>query len=128
MSLIKDKTLVENYTIASTGDMRSEVSTTLSNNISTPTDITGLLFPNASVRSFSAQVSVAIDATADLYEVFTIDAIQRTSDWVMNHTSVGDDSGVTFSITTSGQLQYTSQNLAGHVSTTLRSRSFTTSV
>lgn len=127
MSKIKDKFLFTQYSIASSGDIREEASFSLSNNVSSPASITGFAFANASVRSFKAHVSVEIDATADLFEVFEIMGIQRGSDWSMNASSVGDSTGVIFSIDTSGQLKYTCSNYAGFSSGTIRFRAITTS-
>jgi hypothetical protein len=128
MSRVSDKHIVENYTISTPGDPRSEVSFALLDGVGSPANVTGLAFSNASTRAFSAVVSVVIDAATDLYEVFHIDAIQRGSDWAMNYTSVGDDSGVEFSITNAGQVQYTSLAYTTFVSGTLKARVFTTSV
>ena len=86
------------------------------NNQSSAANVTGLAFSNAVTRSFVAQVSVTTVATANLYEQFELRGIQRASDWVFNVMSIGDNSGVTFSITSAGQIQYTSPNNAGFVS------------
>jgi hypothetical protein len=128
MSRIKDKFLVTKYSIASAGDIREESSFSLSNNISTPTDITGFSFANATVRSFKAFVSVEIYATADLFEVVEIIGIQRGSDWAISSISSGDDSGVSFSITAAGQLQYTSLNYSGFSSGAIKFKAITTSI
>lgn len=96
------------------------------NNQSSPANVTGFAFANASVRSFNALVSVSIDATSNLYEQFILNGIQKDSSWEMSQSSVGDASGITFSITTSGQIQYTSGNEAGFVSNTIKFRATVT--
>src|SRR5690606_6890644 len=53
----------------SAGDI-SEQSFSLTNDQSTPANVTGFVFSNATVRSFSALVSVYIDATTDRFEEF----------------------------------------------------------
>lgn len=113
--------------VYSDGDL-SETSFSAANNQPTPANITGLLFSNAVVRAFSVLASVYIDATSDKYESISILGIQKGSDWEMTITRIGDDSGIELSITTAGQIQYTSTNLAGHVATTVKFRASTTSV
>lgn len=111
----------------SAGDI-SEDSFAAANNVASPADVTGLAFANATVRSFKALVSVEIDATADLYESFELLGVQRGSDWSMSISSTGDDSQINFSITNAGQVQYTSANLAGFVSNTIKFRAITLTV
>lgn len=111
----------------SPGDI-AQTSFSAANNQASPADVTGFAFANASVRSFSALVSVAIDATADLFEEFHLQGIQRGADWNMSVDSVGDESGIVFSITASGQIQYTSTNVAGFVSNDIRFRAIVTNL
>jgi len=120
-----------NPTISATGTTIGdlpETSFSAANNQASPVDVTGFLFNNASVRSFKAQVSVALDATADSFEVFDLLAIQKSASWSMSQVSTGDDSGVDFSITSGGQVQYTSANSAGFVSNSIRFRAWVTTV
>jgi hypothetical protein len=111
---------------ASAGDI-DETSATLLNNQSSPINVTGLAFANGTVRSFQAQVCVIIDATVDLFEMFDLKGVQTASAWKMDISSVGDSSGVAFSITSAGQIQYTSGNQSGHVSSTIKFRAITIS-
>jgi hypothetical protein len=111
---------------SSTGDI-SETSFSLSQS-QTNANVTNFAFANASVRSFEALVSVEIDATADLFEVFTLRGIQRGSDWSLSASSNGDNSGITFSITTAGQIQYSSTAYSGFSSGSIKFRAITTSV
>lgn len=106
----------------------TELQVSLDNNQASPVNVEGLAFDNATVRAFEVLVSVAIDATANLYELFTLRGIQRDSDWVLDSNAVGDTSGVAFSITSGGQVQYTSTNVAGFVSNTCRARAVTLSL
>ena len=110
-----------------TGDL-DYTSFTLANNQAAPADITGFAFSNASVRAFKAIASVYIDATADLFEMFEILAIQRGADWALTTTATGDVSGVTFSITNAGQVQYTSANYTGFSTGYIKFRAWVTSV
>jgi hypothetical protein len=111
----------------SAGDI-SETSFSAANNQGSAANVTGLAFANGVVRSFVAQISVTIDATADLFEVFELKGIQKASSWDMSISSTGDTSGLDFTITTAGQIQYTSTNLAGFVSNTVKFRALTTSL
>lgn len=113
--------------VNSAGDI-NEASFSMANNQVAPANVTGLAFANATVRSFCAQVSIAIDATAELYEQYELSGIQKGSDWEMSQVATGDDSGVVFTITSAGQVQYTSANSAGFVSGTVKFRATTTTV
>lgn len=115
------------FALGSAGDIR-ETSFAAANNVASPADVTGLAFANGVVRSFVAQVSVALDATADLFEVYELKGVQKSASWDMSVSSVGDDSGVVFTITNSGQIQYTSVNSSGFVSNTIKFRAETLSV
>lgn len=110
----------------SAGDI-SETSFAMSANVTIPADVTGLSFSNATVRSFDALVSVEIDATAGLYETFRILGIQKNGSWDISVEATGDDSQVDFTITSAGQIQYTSIAYAGFVSGSIKFRAITTS-
>lgn len=122
-----DGTFAVPSTGASAGDI-TETSFSAANNQVAAANVTGLAFANGTVRSFNAQVSVYINATASLYEVFELKGIQKGSSWDMAISSVGDNSGITFSITNAGQVQYTSSNISGFTSDTMKFRAQTTSV
>lgn len=113
--------------IGSPGDI-DETSFSLANNQTSDANVTGFAFSNAVVRSFEALVIVEIDATADLYEQFHLNGIQRGADWAMSVESEGDDSGIIFSITNAGQVQYQSANVAGFATGVIKFRAITTSV
>jgi hypothetical protein len=111
----------------SAGDIK-ETSFAGAADTATNLDVTGLAFANATVRSFTAHISVLVDATADLYETFNLTGIQKGASWDMAVESVGDDSLVSFTITAAGQVQYSKSTTAGWVSTTIKFRADTTSV
>ena len=93
-----------------------------SNNVSTPTAITTLIFPTANIRSFSINVQIQLLAgsgTGNLYAYYTIDGIQNTTGWAIDDTFIGDNTGINFSIDNTGQLYYTSNNIASWISCTL---------
>jgi len=121
------KNYVDVRDYSSTGDIK-QTSFAGADSQAAPDDITGFLFSNASVRSFKALVSVSIDATAELYESFDLQGIQKGSTWDLSISSVGDDSLVNFSITNAGQIQYTSDTYAGFTSLTIKFRAIVTNV
>lgn len=110
-----------------TGDI-IHTSFTLANNQSAAANVTGLVFSGASVRAFRAQVSVFIDATADLVEEILLEGCYTGADWLMSQSGTGNDSLVTFSITSAGQVRYTTPNYAGFSSGVCKFRAFVTLV
>lgn len=118
---------IDSLAVSSSGDI-FETSFNMVNNQAAAANVTGFLFNAATVRSFSALVSVEIDATADLYEQFTLEGINKGSSFNMAVSSVGDDSGVVFSITSGGQIQYTSEDYVGFDSAKIKFRAIVTSV
>lgn len=89
---------------SSSGDL-SQATFTAADNQSSPANITGFTFANASVRSFDATVSIVRNGTYAAYKLY---GIQKGSSWAMSEAYTGDVTGITFSITTAGQIQYTS--------------------
>jgi hypothetical protein len=91
-------------------------------------DVTGLTFANGTTGGFDAWVYVKIVATANLYAHFHLRGVQRASDWVLIQSYAGDSTSVVFSITTSGQIRYTSGSYTGFSSLVMRFRATTLSV
>lgn len=110
---------------SSLGDLNQK-SFSLANNQSAAADVTGFLFSTTTVRSFTAFVSVFVDATSDLSEAFTLRGEYNGTSWDLAAVSNGDISQVTFSITNAGQVQYTSGNYSGFSSGTIKFRALTT--
>jgi hypothetical protein len=121
------KLFVENLNRSSVNDIK-ETAFVMANNVASPTNVTGFVFPNALVRSFNALVSIAVSASTPLFEAFVITGVQVGADWVIDTSSTGNNSQVGFSITTAGQIQYTSGNYPGFTSATMRFRAITTQV
>lgn len=120
-----------NPTISAVNWTSGDIATTSftgANNQVAAANVTGLAFTNGSIRAFKAQVSVTVIATSSLYETFDLYGIQRGADWIMTASSDGDVSGVIFSITTAGQVQYQSTNNAGFTSLTMKFRATVTPV
>jgi hypothetical protein len=118
---------IDSLAVSSSGDI-FETSFNIANDQASPANVTGFLFDPLAVRSFSALVSVEIDADSDLFEQFTLEGINKGSSFNMAVSSVGDDSGVVFSITSAGQVRYTSQDKTGFDSGKIKFRAISTSV
>lgn len=111
-----------------TGDI-PETSFSASNNISSATNVTGLLFATASVGSFEASVQINLNATTPLRQHFSIYGSQiGATGWEINSTSTGDETGFYFTITSAGQIQYVNANYPGFVSATVKFRAWGISV
>lgn len=110
----------------SAGDI-PETEYNFSNSQVVPENITDFAFSNTEVRGFNALVTIEIDADSDLYEQFTLNGIQKNGSWNMSAESIGDNTGIVFSITSTGQIQYVSQNYTGFVSGKIKFRAITTS-
>jgi hypothetical protein len=80
---------------------------TAADNQSVADNIIGLAFANATVRGFETQITVVRNTT---YAEYSLKGIQKGASWEMSQEYVGDDVGITFNITSSGQIQYTSSN------------------
>ena len=114
----------------SSGDICKEMTFYALNNQSIPQDITGFKFDNNVVRSFDAMVSVfiSVSAGAKLYANYNLKGVQKNGYWVLNSTFIGDSTGITFSITTTGQIQYISTNVVNFITDVMKYRSLTTSI
>ena len=114
--------------VSSPGDLNEGSFAGLANNTADQV-ITGFAFNNAVVRSFKAQVSIAVDATADLFATYELMGIQRGADWQMSESFTGDSiTALTFNITNAGQVRVTIGNVAGFSSAVIKFRALTTSV
>lgn len=90
------------------------------NNVSVASDITGLIFTSANIRSFTALICVQILKTGgNLFAHYTVEGIQNDSGWSIFDSNIGDTTGISFSITSTGQIQYTSTSLTGFTKSTL---------
>ena len=86
---------------------------TPSNNNTTAADVVGLAFSNTDIRSFTVTLTASITATSSLSETFVLEAVQIDSGWDFYTSSYGDSTDIAFSITNSGQVQYTTPNFPG---------------
>lgn len=108
--------------LKASGDI-NETSFTAADNQVAAANVTGLAFANGTVRSFRIHLSIVRASTYTNYELV---GIQRAADWIMDQSYVGDVTGLTFTITTAGQVQYTSTSTGS--TALLKFRALTTSV
>jgi hypothetical protein len=95
-----------NYPIASSGDI-NETQFTAADNQSSPANVTGLAFANATVRSANILLSIVRGST---YAQYKISLVQGASSWYIDQEYAGDATGLTFTVTSAGQVQYTSSS------------------
>jgi hypothetical protein len=119
--------LLAGVAVGSAGDIE-ETSFAVANSQAVAANVTGLAFSNSVVRSFKALVSVQIDATLDLWETVELIGINKAGVFDMAQSGIGDDTGVVLTITSGGQVQYTSATYSGFVSGAIKFRAITTSV
>ena len=114
----------------SLGDIGSERSATTGNGVVTATNIPNFAFSNAIVRGFNAfaTVTIAKSAGENLYATYELKGIQKGNLWQLNSTYIGDNTGVIFSIDTSGNMAYTSSSIGNFTSGTIKFKAMTTSV
>ena len=99
-----------------TDDILHELSFSGAENVAVPTDVTGLAVSYTGTRGFKAVVSITIIATTNLFALYDIMGLQNGSGFQLNKEYIGDDCGVTFSITSTGQIQYISSVYPGFTS------------
>lgn len=100
----------------------------ITNNQVAAANVTGFSFNSAAIRSFTAHVSVIINATTNKYETFNILGLQKNGSFDITIDGLGDNSGIVFGITSAGQITYTSTNNTGFTSGTIKFRALTTPV
>lgn len=95
-----------------------DTSFTIANNQSSAANVTGLLIDGVSTRSFILDYSIyrqTDTASSALAQVGQLRGVYNTqsASWLMSDDFSGQNAGVTFTILNSGQIQYTSTNIAG---------------
>ena len=88
----------------------------IANNVSVATNITDLTFNSTNVKASRILFDVSrrtdtqnVVETGEIFVAYDSEA----SDWRINTSSVFDDAGVVFTITSGGQVRYTSSDLTG---------------
>ena len=91
---------------------------TITNNQTSATSLTGIVFDKLDVKAVKLLINVerSTDTVAEQLnetgEIWLSYSAKKDT-WSIFLQSFGDDAGVTFTVTSGGQLQYTSTNLAG---------------
>lgn len=117
------------YLVGVTGSLQTQITAatyaydikpataSIANNTASPTNISGLSFSSASVRSARVQYHIYLNSsTSSLIEAGSFELAYRssTTGWdVINRAYGGDTTGVTLTATTAGAVQYTSPNIGG---------------
>lgn len=119
--------LLAGVAVGSAGDIK-ETSFAVANSQAVAANVTGFAFSNSVVRSFKALVSIQIDATLDLWETVELIGINKAGVFDMAQSGIGDDTGVVLTITSGGQVQYTSATYSGFVSGAIKFRAISLTV
>ena len=125
--------LLQTLTVSATaggspGDI-TETSFIGSQGVIVPAPVTGFTFSTATVRSFNANVTVSVIATTSLFETFNLTGINVNGAFPgLPYFAVGDNSGVFFSVTSGGQINYVSDTYPGFISITIKFRATVLSV
>jgi hypothetical protein len=103
---------------ASAGDIADNTEVIVLNNQTTPISVTNLVFDNAVTKSAAIDYYVyrVIDST-EYAEVGQLRVVYKdiANSWVLDRTYGGEDAGITFDITSVGQVTYTSTDLGAGV-------------
>jgi hypothetical protein len=91
-----------------------------SNNTTLPTNVNNLLFNEISSFTVNLNITLIKSIGSNLYSYFILEGIKNDSGWSLLTSYSGDDTGVIFTITSNGQIQYTSTNISNWVSNTFR--------
>ena len=110
-------------------DINAEKSFAAANNQMSPQNVNGFNF-GTTTKSFSGIICVTITTSTDMYDsLFEIKGLKRSSGtWLLDYTYIGDNTGVDFNISSTGQIQYTSSNMPNWISTVMKFRAITTTV
>lgn len=94
-------------------ELSESMSATIINNQVTPVSIAGLSFAGSTSGRFIYEIRRSTDSS-DIECTGNVDALYIDGDWELSeYNMLGDASGVTFSITSGGQIQYISSNMSG---------------
>jgi len=97
------------------------------NNQTTPSQVTGFSFLNPIIKSFTGVACVTVETLDDtLDSLYELKGLRKKNGWIVYSSSIGDDVGVNFSISTSGSILYTSSYINDWQSSVIRFRANTT--
>lgn len=108
-------------------DISAERQFLAGNNITSPDDVTGFVFTTLSTKSFSGIACITVVTGDDEFDtLYELKGLRKRSGWILNSSYMGDNTNIKFTITPSGQIQYTSPNMSNWVSTKIKFRAMTT--
>ena len=84
-----------------------------------PADVTGFVFNSTLVTGFDAILTIVRGST---YAEYALKGIQRASSWEMSQDYMGDETGISLTISSSGQIQYTSSSTGQGATILFRAR------
>jgi len=93
-------------------DIKESMSANILNNQTTPVSIQGLNFSGSTSGRVSYEVR-RITSTQQKEALGELMILYKSTGWQISDSYFGDSTGVTFSITATGQIQYVSSNLTG---------------
>jgi hypothetical protein len=112
----------------SKGDLTAERGFYAMNDTVVPDDVIGYSF-NSTTKSFTGVACVTITTVDDVFDaLYELKGLRKRTGWILNSTFIGDNVGINFSITSLGQVQYTSQNISDWIETQMKFRAITTSM
>lgn len=129
--IVGDTLSIKNIDVTpSIGDIASEKGFYAQNNQVMPANVDGFDFSNIEIKSFTGVVCITISQLNDeqLDSLYEIKGLKKKNGWYLNTSFIGDNLGIKFSITPSGQIQYTSTNQPDWISTLMKFRAITTTI
>lgn len=108
----------------STGDINQQEFLANNNQI-IPANITNFAFDN-NIKSFMGMVCVTIETTNNILDsLYELKGIHKQNGWYIHTNFIGDDTGIIFTMNTSGQVNYTSRNISNWITTIMKFRATT---
>lgn len=112
----------------SVGDLVKEQSFNATHNISNA-NIVGLYFSDSIIKSFVGTLCVSVFTLSTEFDaLYDIKALRKTNGWILNMTYIGEPLGLTFTITPSGQMRYSSPFFPNWVNTLMKFRGTSTTI
>jgi hypothetical protein len=109
-------------------DIISEIKFEAANNQIIPQNVNRFKFSN-NTKSFNGTLCISIISNNETLDcLYDIKGLRKSSGWVLCTSYIGDNVKIVFSITSDGQLQYTSSNINDWLSTIMKFRVLTTSI
>jgi hypothetical protein len=111
------------YITPNSGDIIKQISFAATSPQVSAANVTGLSF--SGIDAISIILSIKVVATTNQYALYDIKLLNKGSAFTIYDQFTGDSIGVVFSVTTAGQVQYTSPTITGLTSMTFKFRANT---